>query len=526
MKRRSLRIQILYFCAIVLISGLLNAVTLYYSYTESKSIALASESAEGAVFALQSAALTLSDISVAANEALRTPSEEHIANCGKPLDRLQLHLAKVAGFTSSAAAKVKVEEVQKFAAEDLSKMIKTFQSDLKANAVKASANYETEFKKGLASISDALDDCGAQAAEDLKQLKVQRQSATTKTVAAEGAILLLSILGSVIYGVYLARSLSSSLQSIGSDLRDCSSQLSSIAIEAETTSNALLGSADELSQTSVAASRSVEEVSQSAQTVAQDAKRCRSIAEECRLSVHTGRTRASDMVRSIDEIGQARVLMSTAIADSEAKMQEILQTIQTIAEKTTVINDIVFQTRLLSFNASVEAARAGEHGKSFAVVAEEVGNLAQMSGVAAREISSLLSDSSRKVVEIVNANKLRISEVSRTSLEKTEQGFAIARACDTALVDIEASIDSLNGLVVRIADSVETQCTLTDSTLATTSKFQTGSSAVTSNANSSQTAAKDLKSQSEDLLQMIRRLEVAVSGGVPGASDESERLAS
>ncbi len=50
-----------------------------------------------------------------------------------------------------------------------------------------------------------------------------------------------------------------------------------------------------------------------------------------------------------------------------------------IGDKTKVINDIVFQTKRLSFNASVEAARAGEHGKGFAVVAEEVGNLAQMS---------------------------------------------------------------------------------------------------------------------------------------------------
>jgi len=40
------------------------------------------------------------------------------------------------------------------------------------------------------------------------------------------------------------------------------------------------------------------------------------------------------------------------------------------------MNDIVFQTKLLSFNASVEAARAGIHGKGFAVVADEVGNLA------------------------------------------------------------------------------------------------------------------------------------------------------
>ena len=57
-----------------------------------------------------------------------------------------------------------------------------------------------------------------------------------------------------------------------------------------------------------------------------------------------------------------------------------------IKDKVNIINDIVFQTKLLSFNASVEAARAGENGKGFAVVAEEVGNLASVSGKAANEI--------------------------------------------------------------------------------------------------------------------------------------------
>jgi methyl-accepting chemotaxis protein len=77
--------------------------------------------------------------------------------------------------------------------------------------------------------------------------------------------------------------------------------------------------------------------------------------------------------------------------ESSEKLGKVEESVNTISSKTTIINDIVFQTKLLSFNASVEAARAGEHGKGFSVVAEEIGNLASTSGSASEEISSIVA---------------------------------------------------------------------------------------------------------------------------------------
>jgi methyl-accepting chemotaxis protein len=71
--------------------------------------------------------------------------------------------------------------------------------------------------------------------------------------------------------------------------------------------------------------------------------------------------------------------------------------INQVYEKTGLIHDIVFKTQLLSFNASIEAARAGQHGRGFAIVAEEVGGLARLSGEAAKEIEALLKDSQNRV---------------------------------------------------------------------------------------------------------------------------------
>ena len=129
------------------------------------------------------------------------------------------------------------------------------------------------------------------------------------------------------------------------------------------------------------------------------------VAHENLNYVETGKSIIDEMNAIVQDIHSGNEEMVKQVNNSNEEVEKIISIIKTIGDRTKVINDIVFQTKLLSFNASVEAARAGEMGKGFSVVAEEVGNLAKMSGDAAQEISAILDDSITTVHSIIERTK-------------------------------------------------------------------------------------------------------------------------
>lgn len=130
-----------------------------------------------------------------------------------------------------------------------------------------------------------------------------------------------------------------------------------------------------------------------------------------------GANEAAQHTRQGTSVMERMVAATEELETANGDLRSLADIFGQIASKANVINDIVFKTQLLSFNASIEAARAGVHGRGFAVVAEEVGNLARLSGTAAREIHELLGNSERQVRDIVERTGLRVKEGSTVASE-------------------------------------------------------------------------------------------------------------
>jgi methyl-accepting chemotaxis protein len=170
--------------------------------------------------------------------------------------------------------------------------------------------------------------------------------------------------------------------------------------------------------------------------------------------------------------------------ESGKAVTHTVDAMKSITEKIEIVDEIAYQTNLLALNAAIEAARAGEHGKGFAVVATEVRRLAERSQSAAKEISSLATDSV-KVAE--HSGKLLnelVPSIKKTA-ELVQEVAAASREQSSGVTQINKAMAQVDQVTQRNATSAEE--------LSST--------------------AEELASQSEALLQLMGYFKVSGDSG-------------
>ena len=183
---------------------------------------------------------------------------------------------------------------------------------------------------------------------------------------------------------------------------------------------------------------SVEQMTHSIQQVAENARQAAAVARTASTTAEAG---GMAMDRSVQNILSLR----QTVAETAKKVKRLGESSQQISKVVSLINQIALQTNLLAINAGIEAARAGEEGQGFAVVAEEVGELAARSAAATKEIEKIVENIQQGTSEVVEAMELGTTQVvegtnlvgdAKQSLSKI---LEVSRQIDTLVQSISSA---------------------------------------------------------------------------------------
>ena len=270
----------------------------------------------------------------------------------------------------------------------------------------------------------------------------------------------------IVVGKFLIRN----LNNIADDISKAADEVNSASSMVSSSSQTLAENASEQASSIEEFSSSLEELSSTTGNNADNAGQADSL-----MSV--------DARKSFDLIGQKMHDMQQAVTSSVQASEETAKIIKTIDE-------IAFQTNLLALNAAVEAARAGEAGAGFAVVSEEVRNLALRSADAAKNTAALIADSTAKIQQAYSLFEQINTELSQNR-QIADNAATLLSHVATASRDQAQGIHQINSAIGEMNKAIQ-------STAAT--------------AEESASAAEELNAQSFQMKNSAKELSLFVGG--------------
>ena len=217
----------------------------------------------------------------------------------------------------------------------------------------------------------------------------------------------------------------------------------------ENSSQELLENVNTLNQSSNSAAASLEETA--------------AALEEITSTVISNANNVELMTRFSNEVSNSAKKGQQLANQTTNAMDEINNQVNRINEAIAVIDQIAFQTNILSLNAAVEAATAGEAGKGFAVVAQEVRNLASRSAEAAKEIKNIVENATSKANEGKNISFEMIQGYTEL-LENIEKQTQTINEIATASKEQQAGITQINDAVTGLDQQTQQNANIASDT--------------------------------------------------------------
>ena len=309
------------------------------------------------------------------------------------------------------------------------------------------------------------------AVENKSAFAAKKSAASTKKSAAMiiSIIVVAGILSYLILSLGLIRSINNALNRVIQELDKGVHQIASASGQVSAAAQELAEGAGVQASSLEETSSALEELASMTKQNADNAQQADALTNEAKKIVHDVNEKLAHMNGAVDDIGK-----------NSEETRKIIKT----------IDEIAFQTNLLALNAAVEAARAGEAGAGFAVVAEEVRNLAMRSAEAAKNTNDLIGNTVNSVNEGARLNK-DVNESFKKNAEIVDKTSELAGEIAAASQEQSQGIDQINKAVTGMDKVTQSNA---------------------ANAEESAAASEEMSAQAEGMKEVVREL-VAMVGG-------------